>query len=141
MKEQYIPLSNMINFSLQLFQLTEACFRLWIVFLTSTVIYLYHIIMMLLFVLVKSRSKILTPSVSLKESISRVVESQIINDLRSSLSDVCDVMSSLDIAIGFLASSGGQPERPLKWYLHEVLKLPKDRGLKSATVSTFLLFI
>ena len=96
---------------------------------------------MLLFVLVWSRSKALTPSVSLKESISRVVESQIINDLRSSLSDVCDVMSSLDIAIGFLASSGGQPERPLKWYLHEVLKLPKDRGLKSATVSTFLLFI
>nr|XP_058970756.1 E3 ubiquitin-protein ligase rnf213-alpha-like [Pocillopora verrucosa] len=68
-----------------------------------------------------------------QESISRVIESQIINDLRSSLSDVCDVMSSLDIAIGFLASSGGQPERPLKWYLHEVLKLPKDRGLKSAT--------
>ena len=97
--------------------------------------------MMLLFVLVWSRSKALTPSVSLKESISRVVESQIINDLRSSLSDVCDVMSSLDIAIGFLASSGGQPERPLKWYLHEVLKLPKDRGLKSPTVSTFLLFI
>ena len=96
---------------------------------------------MLLFALVWSRSKALTPSVSLKESISRVVESQIINDLRSSLSDVCDVMSSLDIAIGFLASSGGQPERPLKWYLHEVLKLPKDRGLKSATVSTILLFI
>ncbi|RMX46188.1 hypothetical protein pdam_00007847 [Pocillopora damicornis] len=68
-----------------------------------------------------------------QESISRVVESQIINDLRSSLSDVCDVISSLDIAIGFLASSGGQPERPLKWYIHEVLKLPKDRGLKSAT--------
>jgi len=42
----------------------------------------------------------------------------------------------LDIAIGFLASSGGQTERPLKWYLHEVLKLPKERGLKSPTVST-----
>ena len=39
-KKQYIPLSNMINFSLQLFQLTEACFRLWIVFVTSIVIYL-----------------------------------------------------------------------------------------------------
>ena len=95
---------------------------------------------MLLYVWVWSRSKALTPSVSLKESISRVIESQIINDLRSSLSDVCDVMSSLDIAIGFLASSGGQPQRPLKLYLHEVLKLPKDRGLKSATVSIFLLF-
>ncbi|XP_022796391.1 E3 ubiquitin-protein ligase rnf213-alpha-like isoform X1 [Stylophora pistillata] len=68
-----------------------------------------------------------------QESISRVIESQIIVELRSSLSDVCDVMSSLDIAIGFLASSGGQPERPLKSYLHDVLKLPKDRGLKSPT--------
>ena len=94
---------------------------------------------MLLFVLVWSRCKALTPSVSLKEPISRVVESQIINDLRSSLSDICDVMSSLDIAIGFLASSGGQPESPLKWYLHDVLKLPNDQGLKSATVSKFLL--
>ena len=64
------------------------------------------------------------------------MEGQIIVDFRSSLSDVCDVLSSLDIAIGFLASSGGQAERPLKWYLHEVLKLPKERGLKSPTVST-----
>ncbi|XP_022803330.1 E3 ubiquitin-protein ligase rnf213-alpha-like isoform X2 [Stylophora pistillata] len=68
-----------------------------------------------------------------QESISRVIESQIIVDLRSSLPDVCSVMSSLDIAIGFLASSGGQSKKPLKLYLHEVLKLPKDRGLKSPT--------
>ncbi|KAL9988411.1 hypothetical protein ACROYT_G002849 [Oculina patagonica] len=68
-----------------------------------------------------------------QESISRVIEGQIIVDFRSSLTDICDVLSSLDIAIGFLASSGGQPERPLKWYLHEVLKLPKERGLKSPT--------
>ncbi|XP_022801883.1 E3 ubiquitin-protein ligase rnf213-alpha-like [Stylophora pistillata] len=68
-----------------------------------------------------------------QDPISRFIESQIILDLRSSLSDVCDVMSSLDIAIGFLATSGGQSEKLLKWYLHEVLKLPKDRGLKSPT--------
>ncbi|KAJ7339392.1 hypothetical protein OS493_005787 [Desmophyllum pertusum] len=68
-----------------------------------------------------------------QDSISRSVEGQIIGDLRSSLSDVCDVLASLDIAIGFLASSGGQPETSLKWYLHEVLKLPKERGLKSPT--------
>ncbi|KAJ7339378.1 hypothetical protein OS493_005772 [Desmophyllum pertusum] len=68
-----------------------------------------------------------------QDYISRVVEGQIIVDLRSSLSDVCDVLASLDIAIGFLASSGGQPGRLLKWYLHEVLKLPKERGLKSPT--------
>ena len=72
----------------------------------------------------------------IQEPISRVIEGQIISDLRSSLSDVCDVLSSLDIAIGFLASSGGQKERSLRWYLHEVLKLPRDRGLKSPTVST-----
>ena len=76
-----------------------------------------------------------TLSVFLQESISRFVEGKIIVDFRSSLSDVCDVLSSLDIAIGFLASSGGQAERPLKCYLHEVLKLPKERGLKSPTVS------
>jgi len=70
----------------------------------------------------------------LQEPISRVIEGQIISDFRCSLSDVCDVLSSLDIAIGFLASSGGQKERPLNWYLHEVLKLPKERGLKSPTV-------
>ena len=64
-----------------------------------------------------------------------MVEGQIVADFRSSLSDVCDVLSSLDIAIGFLASSGGQKERTLKWYLHEVLKLPRERGLKSPTVS------
>ena len=70
-----------------------------------------------------------------QEPISRVVEGQIVADFRSSLSDVCDVLSSLDIAIGFLASSGGQKERTLKSYLHEVLKLPGERGLKSPTVS------
>ena len=69
-----------------------------------------------------------------QEPISRVIEGQIIADLRSSLSDVCDVLSSLDIAIGFLASSGGQEGRQLKSYLHETLKLPKERGLKSPTV-------
>ena len=72
----------------------------------------------------------------IQEPISRVIEGQIISDLRSSLSDVCDVLSSLDIAIGFLASSVGQTEKSLKWYLHEVLKLPRDRGLKSPTVGT-----
>ena len=83
-----------------------------------------------------ARPNRLLPTVSLQESISRVIEGQIIVDLRSSLSDVCDVLSSLDIAIGFLASSGGQPEKTLKWYLHDVLKLSTERGLKSPTVST-----
>ena len=67
--------------------------------------------------------------------MSRAIESQIISDLRSSLSEICDVLSSLDIAIGFLSSSGGQTRMPLKWYLHEVLKLPRDRGLRSPSVS------
>jgi len=66
-----------------------------------------------------------------QNSMSRAIESQIISDLRSSLSEICDVLSSLDIAIGFLSSSGGQTRMPLKWYLHEVLKLPRDRGLRS----------
>ncbi|XP_068735057.1 LOW QUALITY PROTEIN: E3 ubiquitin-protein ligase rnf213-alpha-like [Montipora capricornis] len=68
-----------------------------------------------------------------QEAVSRAIEAQVISDLRSSLSDVCDVLSSLDIAIGFLSSSGGQRTMPLKWYLHEVLKLPNEDGLKSLT--------
>ncbi|XP_068731195.1 E3 ubiquitin-protein ligase rnf213-alpha-like [Montipora capricornis] len=68
-----------------------------------------------------------------QEAVSRAIEAQVISDLRSSLSAVCDVLSSLDIAIGFLSSSGGQNTMPLKWYLHEVLKLPRERGLKSPT--------
>ena len=71
----------------------------------------------------------------LQDSLSRAIEGQIISDLRSSLSEVCDVLSSLDIAIGFLSSSGGQTEMELKWYLHGVLKLPRERGLRSPTVS------
>ena len=71
----------------------------------------------------------------LQDSISRAIEGQIISDLRSSLSEVCDVLSSLDIAIGFLSSSGGQTGMQLKWYLHAVLKLPRERGLRSPTVS------
>ena len=71
----------------------------------------------------------------LQDAISRAIEGQIISDLRSSLSEVCDVLSSLDIAIGFLSSSGGQTGMQLKWYLHGVLKLPSERGLRSPTVS------
>lgn len=67
-----------------------------------------------------------------QEPITRVVGNRIVDDLRSSLSDVSDVLLSLDIAIGFLAS-GGQPEKRLKWFLHEELKLPEERGLKSST--------
>ncbi|XP_068759451.1 E3 ubiquitin-protein ligase rnf213-alpha-like isoform X4 [Montipora capricornis] len=72
-----------------------------------------------------------------QDSISRAIEGQIISDLRSSLSEVCDVLSSLDIAIGFLSSSGGQTGMPLKWYLHEVLKLPRERGLRSPTAEQY----
>ena len=71
----------------------------------------------------------------LQDSLSRAIEGQIISDLRSSLSEVCDVLSSLDIAIGFLSSSGGQTGMQLKCYLDGVLKLPRERGLRSPTVS------
>ena len=71
----------------------------------------------------------------LQDAISRAIEGQIITDLRSSLSEVCDVLSSLEIAIGFLSSSGGQTGMQLKWYLHGVLKLPRERGVRSPTVS------
>jgi len=72
-----------------------------------------------------------------QDAISRATEGLIISDLRSALSEVCDVLSSLDIAIGFLSSSGGQTGMQLKWYLHGVLKLPRERGLRSKTAEQY----
>ena len=62
------------------------------------------------------------------------VSSQILGEFRS-LTDVCDVLTSLDIAIGFLSSTGGSPEKPLKDYLQHVLRMPQQNSLRSLKVS------
>ncbi|XP_027055365.1 E3 ubiquitin-protein ligase RNF213-like isoform X2 [Pocillopora damicornis] len=62
--------------------------------------------------------------------LSSAVSSQILGEFRS-LTDVCDVLSSLDIAIGFLSSTGGSPEKLLKDYLQHVLRMPQQNSLRS----------
>lgn len=66
--------------------------------------------------------------------MSSAVSSQILGEFRS-LTDVCDVLSSLDIAIGFLSSTGGSPEKLLKDYLQHVLRMPQQNSLRSLKVS------
>ena len=63
--------------------------------------------------------------------LSSAVSRQVISEFRS-LTDICDVLSSLDIAIGFLSSTGGAPERLLSDYLGGVLRMQQNtlRSLK-----------
>ena len=63
--------------------------------------------------------------------LSSAVSRQVISEFRS-LTDICDVLSSLDIAIGFLSSTGGAPERLLSDYLGRVLRMQQNtlRSLK-----------
>ena len=63
--------------------------------------------------------------------LSSAVSRQVISEFRS-LTDICDVLSSLDIAIGFLSSTGGTPERLLSDYLGRVLRMQQNtlRSLK-----------
>lgn len=63
--------------------------------------------------------------------LSSAVSSQILGEFRSSLTDVCDVLSSLDIAIGFLSLTGGSPEKLLNDYLQHVLRMPQQNSLRS----------
>ena len=63
--------------------------------------------------------------------LSSAVSRQVISEFRS-LTDICEVLSSLDIAIGFLSSTGGTPERLLSDYLGRVLRMQQNtlRSLK-----------
>ena len=69
--------------------------------------------------------------------LSSAVSRQVISEFRS-LTDICDVLSSLDIAIGFLSSTGGAPERLLSNYLGRVLRMQQNtlRSLKVYIVAT-----
>ena len=65
--------------------------------------------------------------------LSSAVSSQILGEFRS-LTDICDVLSSLDIAIGFLSSTGGAPDMLLNHYLQHVLRMPQQNSLRSLKV-------
>ena len=75
----------------------------------------------------------LTSFVSRQVPLSSAVSRQIISEFRT-LTDICDVLSSLDIAIGFLSSTGGPPDMLLNHYLGRVLRMPQQNGLRSLKV-------
>jgi hypothetical protein len=60
-----------------------------------------------------------------------------LNELNQ-LTDVCDALKSLHIAIGFLSSAGGDPSRSIRDYLHSGLKMTLTNGLKSGKVNLYL---
>ena len=64
------------------------------------------------------------------------MQDQILNELNQ-LTDVCDVLKSLHIAIGFLSSAGGDPSMSIHEYLHSGLKMTLKNGLKSGKVNPY----
>ena len=90
------------------------------------------------------RSSITDCVLLIKVELSRAVQDQILSEFKQ-LTDICDVLKSLQIAIGFLSSAGGLQSMLLSEYLHTGLKLSRKDGLKSAKVrnifsQTFLYF-
>ena len=55
-------------------------------------------------------------------------------EFRSNLSDIYDSLTSLNIAISFLSSTGGRENMLVSDYLHQVLRMPKEAGLRSGKV-------
>ena len=68
--------------------------------------------------------------------LTRSVQDQILSELNQ-LTDVCDVLKSLHIAIGFLSSAGGDPSMSIHEYLHTGLKMAPKDGLKSGKVNPY----
>ena len=68
--------------------------------------------------------------------LTRPVQDQILSELNQ-LTDVCDVLKSLHIAIGFLSSAGGDPSMSIHEYLHTGLKMALKDGLKSGKVNLY----
>nr|XP_006819936.1 PREDICTED: E3 ubiquitin-protein ligase RNF213-like [Saccoglossus kowalevskii] len=60
-----------------------------------------------------------------QESLSKAIQHQIVTEMKS-LTDVCDSLACLDIAIGFLASSGGKADMYIIKYLVDTLKMDKE---------------
>ncbi|CAB4012406.1 Hypothetical predicted protein [Paramuricea clavata] len=71
-----------------------------------------------------------------QEELTRPVQDQILNELIQ-LTDVCDALKSLHIAIGFLSSAGGDPSMSIREYLHSGLKMTRTNGLKSGKAEQF----
>ncbi|XP_077980129.1 E3 ubiquitin-protein ligase rnf213-alpha-like [Glandiceps talaboti] len=60
-----------------------------------------------------------------QEKLSRAPQHQILSDIRS-FTDICDLLACLDIAIGFVASTGGNGDVMIGSYLNDTLDFGTD---------------
>ena len=82
----------------------------------------------------KSNSYVGFSFCSLKEPIQGHIRTQILSELKD-LRDVSDLLSMLELAIGFLSTAGGNPEMKISDYLKTVLLLSEGKSnLKSKKV-------
>lgn len=57
-----------------------------------------------------------------KESLQPLTQYDLVKELQS-YSDVCEALSTVELALGFLAMTGGEPHMQLSTYLKEVLQM------------------
>ncbi len=60
--------------------------------------------------------------VYLKEPLQVLSQDNLVKELQS-YSDVCEALSTVELALGFLAMTGGEPHMQLGTYLKEVLQM------------------
>ncbi|XP_078674105.1 E3 ubiquitin-protein ligase rnf213-alpha-like isoform X2 [Branchiostoma floridae x Branchiostoma belcheri] len=65
-----------------------------------------------------------------QEPLSKAVQMHILQEL-GTLTNVCSSLAAVDIALIFLATTGGDPNTPIREYLHRVLKMTATAGLHS----------
>lgn len=58
-----------------------------------------------------------------KEPLQALTQHDLVKELQSSYSDVCEALSMVQLALGFLAMTGGEPLMQLGTYLKEVLQM------------------
>eukprot|EP00118_Oscarella_pearsei_P021368 m.239300 g.239300 ORF g.239300 m.239300 type:complete len:5831 (+) comp40181_c2_seq5:266-17758(+) len=71
-----------------------------------------------------------------QEKLTAAVSNQIISELPD-LREVYSVLSVVDVVIGFIVSTGGDKEKLLHDYLHNILQMPIERGLVSPTAQQY----
>lgn len=75
-----------------------------------------------------------------KEPIDGHTRTQILSELKD-LGNISDLLSTLEMAIGFLSTAGGDPERKIFDYLKNVLRLSDGKSnLKSKKVCNIAWF-
>ena len=68
-------------------------------------------------------------TIPFQEPLSAAEQNAIIQELRH-LPELCDYLATLDIALGFLVSVGGDPRTKLEDFVSEKLKMTVDEGFK-----------